>query len=57
MLHELMGSGTFGMVYAVFDSRTGEPLAVKEMRIKDKYVGKSTDFTIKLKLLHQSEYV
>lgn len=36
IMHQLMSSGAFGMVYAAVDSRTGEPLAVKELQIKDK---------------------
>ena len=43
VLHDVISCGTFGMVYAAIDSRTGEPLAVKELRIKDKYVQKSKE--------------
>ena len=43
VLHDVISCGTFGMVYAAIDSRTGEPLAVKELRIKDRYVQKSKE--------------
>ena len=50
ILHDSMSSGTFGVVNAAVDSRSGEPLAVKELVLKDKYMAQSLEYTNELRI-------
>lgn len=50
VLHEPLSSGTFGMVYAAVHSRTGEPLAVKEIQIKAKHTATSGELPLEIKI-------
>ena len=50
ILHQSLSSGTFGWVYAAVDSRTGVPLAVKELAIKDRRVAKDPDLRNELEI-------
>lgn len=50
ILHQSLSSGTFGWVYAAVDARTGAPLAVKELAIKDKRTARNPDLTNELEI-------
>ena len=50
IVHQSLSCGTFGWVYAAVDSRTGVPLAVKELAIKDKRIARDPDLTNELEI-------
>ncbi|KAL8832829.1 MAG: hypothetical protein Q9191_000013 [Dirinaria sp. TL-2023a] len=50
ILHQSLSCGTFGWVYAAVDSRTGVPLAVKELAIKDKRIARDPDLRNELEI-------
>ena len=49
-LHRRMSSGTFGLVYAAVDRRSGDPLAVKELIIKNKSMSEHEDLKNELEI-------
>ena len=44
ILHDTMSAGTFGVINAAVDAHSGEPLAVKEIVLKDKNMANAVEY-------------
>lgn len=56
ILHQNLSSGAFGWVYAAIDVRSGAPLAIKELAIKDREMAKHPDIKNELRIANSFEH-
>ena len=50
ILHQGISSGTFGFVYAAVDTRTGDPIAVKELVVKDRHAARNPELKSEIRV-------